>query len=105
MIAKKREVAIVAALICEDEIPDGFSVERMSRDFGGDIKIPTGVEEAPEMPGSVNLTASHCTNHISVCRKRGSQACDMSSKDGTFVRTGMTHTDECTVTTCRTIIL
>ena len=37
MIAKKREVAIVAALICEDEIPDGFSVERMSRDFGGNI--------------------------------------------------------------------
>ena len=63
LIAKKREVAIVAALICEDEIPDGFSVERMSRDFGGNIKIPTGVEEAPEMPGSVNLTASHCTNH------------------------------------------
>lgn len=104
MIAKKREVAIVAALICEDEIPDGFSVERMSRDFGGNIEVLTG-GEAPEMPGSVNLTASHCTNHISVCKKRGSQACDMSSEDGTFVRTGMTHTDECTVTTCRTIIL
>lgn len=29
----------------------------------------------------------------------------MSSEDGTFVRTGMTHTDECTVTTCRTIKL
>lgn len=51
MIAKKREVAIVAALICEDEIPDGFSVERMSRDFGGDIKIPTGVEETPGCRG------------------------------------------------------
>ena len=29
----------------------------------------------------------------------------MPSKDGTFVRTGTTHTDECTVTTCRTIII
>lgn len=57
------------------------------------------------MPGSVNLTASHCTNYICVCKKRGSQTCDMSSEDGTFVGTGMTHTDKCTVTTCRTIIL
>ncbi|MCI9420070.1 MAG: hypothetical protein HFG32_08680 [Eubacterium sp.] len=51
MIAKKREVAIVAVLICEDEIPDGFSVERMSRDFGGNIEFPTGVEEAPGCRG------------------------------------------------------
>ncbi len=43
LIAKKREVAIRG---------DGFSVERMSRGPGR------------EMPGSVNLTASHCTNHI-----------------------------------------
>lgn len=58
LIARKREVATWVNLFT-----GGFSVERMSRDSGGGLGH-TVVEE------SVNLTASHCTNHICVCEKR-----------------------------------